>query len=78
MKLGRARKPEFLPAASSFPRVVSGKSSAKEVGKEGNTKKGEGCEERLKRRMGRRNEESGRRGEHLREVCAGGHGKVTS
>lgn len=41
VKLGRARKPELLPAASSFPRAVPGKSSAEAVGKEGNTRKGE-------------------------------------
>lgn len=40
MKLDRAKKPELLPAASSFPQEVPG-NSAEAVGKEGNTRKGE-------------------------------------
>lgn len=78
MKLGRTREPEFLPAVSSFPRAVPGKSSAEAVGKERNTRKGQRGEERLRGRTGRRKEESGRREWHLREVCAGVHSKVTS
>lgn len=41
LKLGRAREPEFLPAVSSLPRAVPGKSRAGAVRKEGNTRKGE-------------------------------------